>query len=156
MGLQNRHVDVMLGLLSVNGDISIASDPDCPGSSNVEWGTPRWQIKTADYGNLELDAVLMVLDGQFVCEEEVFDANPSPAIDFEMVGGYIVHEEGITTWPWDPTYGYYTFVTYDPRLMSMHPPYFPQTGIWDVAYWEERPDMVEGDASFDGIAYNGI
>ena len=34
-----------------------------------------------------------------------------------------------------------TSLIYDPRLMTMHPPYFPNTGVWDTAYKDERHDM---------------
>ena len=114
-------------------------------------------VYVADYDKMEIDAVLMVLDGYFECEVTSAGWNPHPAIDLEIVGGYIVNEEGYTTWVWGgDSWGYWTFVTYDPRLMSMHPPYFPQTGQWDVAYWDERPDMVEGNSTPNGIAYNRI
>ncbi len=142
----------MLGLVVKNGDFTIAVDPDMvPGMD--DWVRPdtldkTWDISTSknDYKyGIEVDAVIMVLDGYFQLEDVTYahyDYWSNPAIDFEIVGGYIVNEEYITTWVLGmETYGYLTFVTYDPRLMTMHPPYFPQTGIWDTAYWMERPEM---------------
>ena len=143
---------VMLGLVVKEGDFTIAVDPDMVGTL-IDWDDPVWDISTSknDYLNgIEVDAVVMVLDGYFQLEN-VSSSNmlwwSHPAIDFEMVGGYIVNGEGVTTWVdlAGGTYGYLTFVTYDPRLMTMHPPYFPNTGIWDTAYWDERPDMIDVD-----------
>ncbi len=166
--LTDQDNDCMLGIVVKEGNFTIAVDPDM--TSDVdEWVIPsdttnhRWDIKTCNLNypdGIEVDAVVMVLDGYFQLE----DVSGShylywshPAIDFEIVGGYIVNEEYVTTWDFGAggTYGYLTFVTYDPRLMSMHPPYFPQTGVWDIAYWEERPDMndTSGDEYYIGKDY---
>ena len=153
----------MLGLVVKEGDFTIAVDPDMVSGEN-DWILPdstnkTWDIKTSknDYPDgIEVDAVIMVLDGMFQLENVEWANHEwwsNPAIDFEIVGGYIVNEEYVTTWViGTETYGYLTFVTYDPRLMSMHPPYFPQTGLWDTAYWEERPDMndIVGDQYYIG------
>ncbi len=147
---------VMLGLLVKEGNFTIAVDPDMVSTLN-DWVLPdttdkTWDISTSenDYLNgIEVDAVVMVLDGYFQLEDisgSHYTYWSHPAIDFEMVGGYIVNAEGVTTWvSGTDTWGYLTFVTYDPRLMTMHPPYFPNTGIWDTAYWDERPDMIDED-----------
>ncbi|MBD3277745.1 MAG: hypothetical protein GF388_05545 [Candidatus Aegiribacteria sp.] len=88
----------------------------------------------------------MVLEDRFGLEgyptDHGFSDWPSPPIDFELVGGYIVDNEGITTMG---TSGYYSKLTYDSRLMTMHPPYFPQTDVWDTAYWEEVPEMTDDE-----------
>ena len=149
----------MLGLVVVNGDFTIADDPDMSGHS--DWGSgmyDMWDISTddSDYNRLEVDAVIMVLDGILEMENVhsvPYDQWPNPAMDLEIVGGYIINEEGITTWGDNAgnTWGYLSFITYDPRLMSMHPPFFPQTGQWDTAYWEERPDMDEQSIDDDDI-----
>ncbi|RKZ02748.1 hypothetical protein DRQ25_18375, partial [Candidatus Fermentibacteria bacterium] len=54
-------------------------------------------------------------------------------------------------------FGYdYEFV-YDPRHMTMHPPFFPQSGLWDTAYWEENPDMTDDiTANENYIGYNRL
>ena len=166
--LLNDSNDVMLGLLVKEGNFTIAVDPDMV-SSMSDWVIPTdttdktWDISTCQFDytdGIQVDAVIMVLDGRFQLEN-VSPLNISwwsnPAIDFEIVGGYIVNEEYVTTWVvGTETYGYLTFVTYDPRLMSMHPPYFPQTGIWDTAYWDERPDMIDVDLPAGTVNYIGF
>ncbi|RKZ07694.1 hypothetical protein DRQ25_10920, partial [Candidatus Fermentibacteria bacterium] len=167
--LLNDSNRVMLGLVVKEGDFTIAVDPDMVvGMEDWELvGDPTnetWDISTClhDYSNgIQVDAVIMVLDGYFQLED-VSSAHmlywSNPAIDFEIVGGYIVNEEYVTTWvSGTETYGYLTFVTYDPRLMTMHPPYFPQTGVWDTAYWDERPDMIDVDDGTSAfIGYDAI
>ncbi|MFO8183298.1 MAG: hypothetical protein R6U39_03920 [Candidatus Aegiribacteria sp.] len=147
----------MLGLLVVYGDFVIAHDPQDAIPEEPDWvdgSDERWCISTSDqnYERLKVYAVSMVLDGQFKLENvgtpDAWDKTewPNDAIDYEMLGGYIVNEEYITTYEdigTGETWGYLTFVTYDPRLMSSHPPYFPQTGKWDTAYWDERPEMTD-------------
>ncbi len=150
--LMDENNNDMLGLVVKEGDFTIAVDPDMVVGID-EWVLPdttdkTWDIKTGtnDYlDGIEVDAVIMVLEGKFQLE----DTNsahyyywPNSAIDFEIVGGYIVDGEGVTTWVGSSdTWGYLSFVTYDPRLMTRHPPFFPNTGVWDTAYWDERPDM---------------
>ena len=158
----------MLGILVKNGNFTIAVDPDMSGGT--DWVLPdttdkRWDISTGtnDYtGGIEVDAIVMVLDGYFQLEDILWSHRaywPHQAVDFEIVGGYIINEEYVTTWvSGTDTWGYLSFVTYDPRLMTMHPPYFPQTGVWDTAYWDERPQMTDvvdiTDPNF--IGFNGI
>ena len=153
--------DGMLGFVVVEGNFTVAYDPDMWGGA--DWPDLGWHISTddTDYNQLEVDAVVMVLDGVFQLEDVMtvpYHTWPHPAIDLEIVGGVIINEEGITTWESSfGTYGYLSFITYDPRLMSMHPPYFPQTGEWDTAYWEERPDMSDDPgAGSNWIGWNRI
>lgn len=143
----------ILGIVIKEGNFEIAWDPDMVDAEDWVVGgmDEKWDISTDDsdylYG-IQVDAVIMVLDGVFQMQDVLshpHDIWPHPAIDFEIVGGYIINEEYITTWAntAGDTWGYLTFVTYDPRLMSMHPPYFPQTGVWDTAYWAEMPEMTD-------------
>jgi hypothetical protein len=142
----------MLGILVKNGNFTIAVDPDMSGGTDWVVGAmdESWDISTGtnDYPDgIEIDAVVMVLDGYFQLED-VSSSHywywPHQAVDLEIVGGYIINEEYVTTWVSGlNTWGYLSFVTYDPRLMTMHPPYFPQTGVWDTAYWDERPQMTD-------------
>ncbi|GEM_PF-465579 len=155
MDLANDDLAVMLGILNIYGNFYIALDPDLV-SGYDDWKDTRWDISTSDKDypkGLEVDAVIMVLGGEFVLEDTSDPSYwPSPAVDFAIVGGYIVDEEGVTTWVGGGSdQGYYTFCVYDPRLMTRHPPFFPQTGIWDVAYWDERPTMNDDPASTDYI-----
>lgn len=130
--------DIMLGLLSVYGDFIIASDPDCTGSPDP-WPDPWKSVTNAD---VEYDCVVMVLEGDFHAVQYWL---PYPAADFMIMGGYIVDTEGYTTVYYGPGNfgGYLTSIFYDIRLLSMHPPFFPQTGRWDTVFWEERPDLNE-------------
>jgi len=133
---QNRDVQdpnntILLGLLSVYGNFVLTNDPG-PGEL---WPDP-WKIVTD--GDLELDATVMVLDGEYVAEN-AYAGPPGPA-DFLLMGGYIVQDEGLTT---TPTTGWNTVIFFDPRLLSMHPPFFPQTGRWDQIFWAEKPDLAE-------------
>ncbi|MBN2586428.1 MAG: pilus assembly PilX N-terminal domain-containing protein [Candidatus Fermentibacteraceae bacterium] len=139
----------ILGLVVVEGDFYIADDPDMWGGPEWPGTLQTWRISTGDNDypdGIEVDAVIMVLEGYLECEQFTASHLPTPAIDFGIVGGYIIEEEGYTTIanPWSgQTWGYMTLCIYDPRLMTMHPPFFPQTGIWDTAYWDERPDMTD-------------
>ncbi|MCK5116630.1 MAG: hypothetical protein KAR44_08515 [Candidatus Aegiribacteria sp.] len=152
--LTDDHNDCILGLLVKEGNFTIAVDPDMV-SALDDWVVPMdaiWDISTSnnDYTNgIEIDAVIMVLDGHFELEN-TSSTNitwwPNPAAGLQIVGSYIVNQEGVITWDFGTdTFGYKTSVTYDPRLMTMHPPYFPNTGVWDTAYWDERPDMIDQD-----------
>ncbi|MCK4505187.1 MAG: hypothetical protein KAW14_06195 [Candidatus Aegiribacteria sp.] len=136
--------DIMLGIIVKDGDFTVAEDPDNPKwAGPAEWISP-WTIDTYHVTRLEFDGVIMVLDGFFQCEKLDSHHWPFPAIDLRIVGGYIINEEGWTTDPTPPTYGYWSDIVYDPRLMTMHPPFYPQTGLWDTAYWEEE-DVTESD-----------
>ncbi|MCK4671208.1 MAG: hypothetical protein KAT47_01610 [Candidatus Aegiribacteria sp.] len=137
--------NIMLGIIVKNGGFLIAEDPGNPNwAGPAEWADP-WKICTWDVSSLEFDAVIMVLDGFFECERLWYTHWPSPAIDLRIVGGYIINQEGWTTMPDPPSFGYWSDIIYDPRLMTMHPPFYPQTGIWDTAYWEEEPELTESD-----------
>lgn len=161
MDLTDPDNNNMLGLLVVYGDFLIAHDPDMSGDDDWEPiedpSDQTWRISTDDTDypeGIQVDAVVMALDGVFQMEDVLswpYYEWPHEAIDFEIVGGYIINEEYITTWEsiTGDTWGYLTFVTYDPRLMSTHPPYFPQTGKWDTAYWDERPDMTDDPTAGD-------
>jgi hypothetical protein len=132
--LQDPDNTVILGILSVYGDFVLTNDPTYSGAP--EWADP-WKIVTD--GDLELDATVMVLSGDYVAENP-WAGPPGPA-DFLLMGGYIVDNEGITTI--SGSSGWDTVIYFDPRLLSMHPPFFPQTGRWDVLYWAEKPGLNE-------------
>ncbi len=132
--LLDPHNTTMLGLIIVYGDFVMAHDPQNTGGT--DWPDAIWQIVTN--GDVEYDCTMMVLSGEFVAQNYQY---PQPIKDFMIVGGYIVYSEGYTTW--GNIGGYDTVIYYDTRLMSMHPPFFPQTGRWDTAYWEELPELSE-------------
>lgn len=127
--------DDMLGLITVNGDFLIANDPDNTGA--LDWPEP-WEVVTDQTDGFNFYGVFMALDGEMRAENHTM---PAGEHDFYVVGGYIVYAEGYTgtTAP----AGYTIRCSYDTRLMTTHPPYFPQTGNWDVIYWRDWPDLTE-------------
>ncbi len=133
----------MLGLITVYGDLVMADDPDDNGMG--DWATP-YNIDMglpAGTRSVTYDAVVMALSGEFRAEKYW---EPSPMSDFNLVGGYIVNNEGYTT---TSGAGLNSVIHYDTRLMTMHPPYFPQTGKWGTVYWEERPDLDTETIQYD-------
>ncbi len=136
----NMENTTMLGLVIVHGDYVIALDPDIAGPA--DWTDGLWRIVTNT--SVEFDCTVMVLDGEFVAENYTY---PNPAQDFMFVGGYIVNGEGYTGT--SDGRGWNTVIYYDSRLMTMHPPFFPQTGRWDTAYWKELPDLDEHTITLD-------
>ena len=137
--------DIILGLIVVNGDFLIAEDPDNPFYGGpAEWAAP---FTIDNYGSIRYDCVVMVLDGVWALGNQsgaFYRHWPHQAEDFTILGGYIVNNEGVTTWvSGTDTWGYLSDIIYDSRLMSMHPPFFPQTGRWDTIVWEERAGLDE-------------
>ncbi len=123
--------DTMLGLLTVNGDILISrcqQDPLFPGQWN-----DGFAIET--HMNVEVDAVLLALDGVLEAQNYWY---PAIKTVFLVMGGYMVQTEGYTG---TNTRGYDIQVYFDPRLMTMHPPFFPNNGRWHVIWWAEEPIM---------------
>ncbi|MGM0627232.1 MAG: hypothetical protein ACQETZ_03635 [Candidatus Fermentibacterota bacterium] len=136
----------MLGLISIYGDLVMADDPD--DNSGIDWASPfhiEMGVGTGGMGGEEItyDAVVMALSGEFKAERYW---EPTPMSDFNLVGGYIVNNEGYTT---TSGAGLNSVIHYDTRLMTMHPPYFPQTGKWGTVYWKEWPEL-----SLDNIEEN--
>ena len=122
---------IILGLLSVYGDMIIADDPDSP--------EPAWagyEINTNS--SFEYDAVLVSLDGQL--KAEIY-SQPATQCQFLLLGGYMIQEEGYTG---TPTAGFDISVYFDPRLLTMHPPFFPTTANWNNVMFDDVPDMLEG------------
>jgi len=124
----------MLGLFTAYGDIVIANDPE-----GADWDSP-WQIMTNS--DFTFDGVFMALTGELIAEYPYY---PSPAVDLSIMGGYMIDTEGITSVSYGGggTAGLISTIYYDTRLMSMQPPYFPQTGEWEIIYWEENRDLTE-------------
>lgn len=132
MDLLDPDNDDLMGLISVHGDFTIADDPGI-----IDWPDP-WTIVTDWPGGFNYCSVFMALDGQMIAENPSMPAGEN---DFNIVGGYIVIEEGYTgtTAP----SGFTIRCNYDTRLMTMHPPYFPQTQNWNVIYWRNWPELTE-------------
>ncbi len=124
----------MLGLITVRGDFLIPMD-------SSSW-SPPWTVDVYG-GDTRFDATVMALEGLFQMESAFSTTLPNPPDTVTVFGGYIVESEGTTVWvSGGQQYGWMSNITYDTRLMTMHPPYFPQTQEWNVIYWEEMPDLT--------------
>lgn len=133
---QDPDNDNLLGLLSVGGSMIIADDPD---SNQVEWGSEQFQICTDD--SISYSAVLVALEG--VLEAEKW-WEPDPVCEFQIIGGYMIQNEGFTG---TGTEGFNMAVYFDPRLLYMHPPFFPTTANWNTTMWEDLPNLSANDVS---------
>ncbi|MCD4848691.1 MAG: hypothetical protein K8R76_10940 [Candidatus Aegiribacteria sp.] len=127
--IMDTHNDDMLGLITVYGDVVIAEDP----GDGADWGVP-WRMTTDGY--IYFSATFMALDGVLYAEN--YSQPSGGAVDFHIVGGYLAQAEGYTS---TSSSGHNIVIDYDTRLMTRHPPYFPQTGQWSIVYWENIPDM---------------
>ncbi len=123
--------DDMLGLITVYGDVVIALDPD--DDPYPEWDEP-YEIMTDS--SFPFHAIIMALDGDVHAQSPSYPTGgPS---QFEIMGGYIAQREGHTS---TSSSGFEIVISYDTRLMSTNPPYFPSTGQWNLVYWEDRPEL---------------
>ncbi len=133
---QNPDNDVLLGLLAVYGHTLIAH----PNTDNTGWDT---RFAVATQGDLEVDAVMVSLDGNFQAEMQLPE-KPEPRCNMFLLGGFMYQRKGPTAYnngyKW---MGHDVQIYFDPRLMTMHPPYFPNNGRWHTLFWEARPDMDE-------------
>lgn len=132
--LEDPDNKTLLGLMCVYGDLIIADQPNAP-----EAGWDDFQINTE--GGLEYDAVIVTLDG--VLEAEKYwepDPGTGKCAVFFLMGGYMIQEEGYTGTSGGQ--GFDISVYFDPRLLTMHPPYFPTTANWRNVMWVDVPDIT--------------
>jgi hypothetical protein len=147
--------------IGVNGDIIITDDilyfdsspgggpnPGCDDVLGlVAAGHPDGDIiierNPANNHNCEIHGVLMALQKNIEAEDYQHGA---PRGDLIVWGGMVVdhaihiaeYRDGVVT------SGYLRDFHYDPRLFTMPPPYFPCTGTYIVAGWEEVvPPRIE-------------
>ncbi|MCD4709046.1 MAG: hypothetical protein K8S62_15055 [Candidatus Sabulitectum sp.] len=123
----------LLGIMTVEGDLVIA---DYPGNQSA-WGSTRYHIDTDS--SFSYYAVVVALEGDILAEKYW---EPSGVHEFRIVGGYMVQEEGYTS---TGNAGFNMAVYFDPRLLYMHPPFFPTTANWNTTMWAEKHDMSIGD-----------
>ena len=135
MDPEDPHNTDMLGLMTVNGNLIIADDP----GPEPAWGSESFQITTDD--SLTYCGVLVSLDGVLRAEDHWA---PTPTAEFRIMGGYMIKEEGYTG---SSSTGFNMGVHFDPRLLYMHPPFFPTTGNWQTTMWGERPNMTAIDVT---------
>ena len=105
----------LLGLLSVQGDMVIALDPDLVGGA--DWSDPVWRIETdADF---DVHSSVICLDGMLCAQNP---SMPEPAADLVIAGSTQMATDGFTL---TYTGGWNVSVEYDWRLEGAFPPLLP-------------------------------
>jgi Tfp pilus assembly protein PilX len=133
--------EILLGLMTIHGDIVMANDP-----LTMEPGWDGFQIVTDD--DFAYDAVLVALDGELVAENANWPKlGPK---EFLLMGGYMIDAEG---WTSTSTTGFDITVFFDPRLLSMHPPFFPTTANWRTIMWRDVPNLLVTDVTNGDMEY---
>jgi hypothetical protein len=104
----------LLGLVTVDGDLIFAEDPENEGWP-PDWAYP-WDIRTnADFG---LCASMISLDGVIAAE----NWTSGPLVEVAFYGGFQVRDMGIFT---GSTSGFWYTGGYDPSLLTDSPPHYP-------------------------------
>lgn len=142
---QDPDNECLLGLLTPWGDMLIADEDSL---ENLGWDGESFKVTTDD--GFTYSAVLVALDG--VLEAEIY-TEPDPQVEFKIIGGYMVQNEGFTGTGGPKPLGYTIGVYFDPRLLTMHPPFFPTTANWKTIMWEEVPDMWLDDVRLGYLYY---
>ncbi len=124
----------LLGIITVRGNMIIAEDQ----GAQLGWLPECFRVRT-DNG-FDYSAVLVALEGNLLAEDWT-EPDPGP-VEFRIIGGYMIQEEGYTS---TNTTGYEIGVYFDPRLLFMHPPFFPTTANWNTTMWAEDPGMSTDD-----------
>jgi Tfp pilus assembly protein PilX len=139
--LEDPDNEILLGVMTVRGDLVIADAPDV--LPDPAWLGPMggecYQIRTDD--DFSYYAVIVALEGNLIAEK--YNQPPGPK-EFRVVGGYMIQEEGYTS---TSGAGFNIGVLFDPRLLFMHPPFFPTTANWNTTMWAEHPDFTVQDVS---------
>ncbi len=134
----------LLGIMSVEGDMIIADAPDV--LPDPAWlgpnGSDCFQIDTDS--SFTYYAVLVALEGEVRAEQPY---QPLGINEFRLVGGYMCQREGHTNNEGTNPSGFAMAVYFDPRLLFMHPPFFPTTANWNTTMWAEKPDMSYRDVT---------
>ncbi len=114
----------MAGIISVYGDLFIADTPSGP-----QQGWEGYEIETTT--DIDYQASLMALEGRILAENYT---QPVTRVDF-MYSGFQVEYE----WYTGTTYSGFDMVnTYDERLLTQSPPFYPQYDISGTAETAER------------------
>jgi hypothetical protein len=121
-----------MGLVAL-GDIVVAADPDETGGS--DW-PGMWAIET-NRGIL-VRASLVAPSGGFKAEVPYL---PREQTRITVTGGLAVKTMGRFS---SGRSGYYVGNTWEQGLVSLHPPYFPMLGRWEVYSWiMDHPEQEE-------------
>lgn len=122
----------LLGLMTIHGDIIIKDD-----FADTLYQEPGWDgFNIVTHGDFQVDAVLLALEGNLKAEK-YWEPEDGPH-EFRLLGGYMIQEEGYTS---SGDAGFDISVYFDPRLLSMHPPFFPTTANWSTTMWREDGNM---------------
>jgi len=121
----------MLGLMSVEGDLIIACDPDDAGGS--DWDEP-FDIQTDS--SFQFSSSVITLSGHLKSENP---AVPEPLAEFILYGGFQGEGEG---WTSTSNSGFDIEYSYDPRLQNQSPPWYPQSDLLPV--WETTEPEAPG------------
>ncbi len=144
--LQDQANQQLLGIMTVNGDLIIA-DEKLVGDQSP-WNPAPFHIDTKN--GLNYYAVIVALEGNLVASNHRWPLGPQ---EFRLNGGYMVQEEGYTSSGYNGGSGFDIGVLFDPRLLYMHPPFFPTTANWITIMWAEVPDMTVNEVSSGGHPY---
>ncbi len=136
--LQDPDNEQILGVMTVNGDLVIADDP----GDQFEWGSQSFWVDTKDGFNYY--AVIVALEGDLYASNYHYPPGPQ---EFRLNGGYMIQEEGYTSSSFGGGSGFDIGVYFDPRLLYMHPPFFPTTANWNTTMWADKPDMTVNDVA---------
>ncbi len=137
--LEDPDNDNLIGIISVYGNMIIADAPSVLPDPLWNGYGERWQIGTD--GTVTYSAVLVALEGVLKAQKP---AEPVGFHEFQIIGGYMCQAEGHTN---NANSGFRMVVYFDPRLLFMHPPFFPTTANWNTTMWAERPDMTVSDVT---------
>ncbi len=117
----------MAGIISVYGDLVIADTPTGP-----QQGWEGHEIETAT--DIDYQASLMALEGRILAENYFY---PNPRVDFMYSGFQVEYEWYTGTY----TRGFDMVNTYDERLLTQSPPFYPQ---YDISGTAETAEGVSG------------
>ena len=102
----------MLGLISVYGDCLIADDP-----LTSDWPSPFDIVTDQDF---TVSASILLLDGDIFSENFI---HPTPVANLTLFGGIQMLKQG---WTSTGSSGFNLQFSYDDRLLTESPPWYPQ------------------------------
>ncbi|GAA5521470.1 DUF4900 domain-containing protein [Aliifodinibius salicampi] len=96
--------------------------------------------KNSGSKDLEINASIMALDESF--EVENYNSG-SDRGTLKLTGGLQQQERGaVGQIKWGGISGFHKDYSYDDRLLSMSPPYYPRASTFSKKYWKEKPVVL--------------
>ncbi len=126
--------------ISIIGHLKYKTPPDDPDCTDMLGLVAGQEIKvsTSAPNNLRIDATLMVFDKSFYVEN--YSSRP-PSGKLSIWGGIIQNYRGPVGTFWadsgEIASGFSKDYHYDSRVVENPPPYFPTTGRYELAAWQE-------------------